>query len=100
MDTPRKHGMETQVLVRALKDPSYRQRLMANPKAAIEEEVGARLADGTQVHVHEQKPGDIHLILPTVADPAALSDDELRRVADTSSTNYTSHFYTGSACSC
>jgi len=90
-----------QIILRALKDPDFRRRLVASPKQTMEEALGAPLPEGTEVTVHEGKPGSIHLVLPAApADPARLSDAELSRVAASSSSNYTSHFYTGSACSC
>jgi hypothetical protein len=90
-----------QIILRALKDPDFRQRLIASPKQAVEEALGAPLPEGAEVTVHQGKPGSIHLVLPAPpADPAQLSDAELSRVAASSSSNYTSHYYTGMACSC
>ena len=37
--------MERRIIERSLEDESFRQRLLADPKAALEEEIGTRLPE-------------------------------------------------------
>ena len=49
---------------KAGRDPDFRARLLANPKQAIEEELGLELADEHAVHVHEETETAVHLVIP------------------------------------
>lgn len=49
---------------RADEDSHFRERLLANPKKAIEEELGVMLADDQEIHVHEETYSRTHLVLP------------------------------------
>ena len=49
---------------KAGRDPDFRARLLANPKQAIEEELGVRLAEGHTIHVHEETDAAAHLVIP------------------------------------
>ncbi len=52
------------LLARAGKDPGFRARLLANPREALEQELGSLPADGHEIHVHEETDGVTHLVLP------------------------------------
>ena len=52
------------LLARAGKDSDFRARLLANPRDAIEQELGLPLADGHEIHVHEETDAATHLVLP------------------------------------
>ncbi len=49
---------------KADEDGDFRERLLADPKNTIEEELGAALAEGHEIHVHEETHGVTHLVLP------------------------------------
>ena len=49
---------------RADEDSDFRERLLANPKKTIEEELGVMLADDHEVHMHEETCSRTHLVLP------------------------------------
>ena len=49
---------------RADEDSDFRERLLANPKETIEEELGVTLADDHEVRVHEETCSRTHLVLP------------------------------------
>ncbi len=49
---------------RAGEDSEFRERLLANPRAAIKEEFGVMLAEGHEIHVHEETPEETHVVLP------------------------------------
>jgi hypothetical protein len=52
------------IVSRAAKDPGFRERLLEDPRGTIETEVGVRLAEGHEIHVHEETYGATHLVLP------------------------------------
>jgi hypothetical protein len=64
------HSVETTILERGRADPSFRDRLMSDPHAAILEATGIRLPEEVSVMVHENTRNVVHLVLP--ASPAAL----------------------------
>ncbi len=52
------------LLARAAKDAEFRARLLADPRAAIEQEIGLPPAAGHEIHVHEETAAATHLVLP------------------------------------
>ena len=46
--------MEGRLIRRSLEDESFRQRLLEDPRAAVEEELGSRLPEGVQVRAVEE----------------------------------------------
>ncbi len=52
------------LLARAAKDAEFRARLLADPQAAIEQELGLPPAAGHEIHVHEETAAATHLVLP------------------------------------
>ena len=77
--------IERRLVERSLEDESLRQRLLANPKGALEEELGIRLPDNIEIRAVEETADTIYLVLPlrsTDAQEASeLSDLELGTVA-------------------
>ena len=80
----RRAEIEGRIIQRSLEDESYRRRLLEDPKAAVEEELGARLPEGVQVRAVEETVETIYLVLPS-GSPAEksseLSDQDLQEVA-------------------
>ena len=56
--------MRQKVLGRAGEDRAFRQRLLAEPKAAVEEELGVRIPEPMSIVVHEEGAGTAHIVLP------------------------------------
>jgi hypothetical protein len=76
--------MERRLVERSLQDESFRQRLLADPKAALEEELGTRLPEDVQVRAVEETADTIYLVLPSVSpadEVGELSDRELEAVS-------------------
>ena len=67
------------LLDRADKDEEFRARLLANPKEAIALELGVTIAEGAEVHVHEETDAATHLVLP----PKGRFSEEEREAART-----------------
>ena len=49
---------------RAGEDGDFRERLLATPRKAIEEEFGVTLAEDHEIHVHEETYAATHVVLP------------------------------------
>ena len=77
-------GMERRLVGRSLEDDAFRQRLLEDPKAVAEQELGVRLPEEVQVEAVEETADTIYLVLPSTS-PAGegeeLSDRELEAVA-------------------
>ena len=66
------------LLSRAAGDGEFRDRLLRNPRETIEKEFGVKLADGHQIHVHEETYDTTHLVLPPRDKLSAAEREEAR----------------------
>lgn len=78
-------GFQNILIVKAMKDEGFHQELLANPKAAIEREMGklkegAKLPASLEVRVIEQPANALYLVLPA-AQVSELSNEALDAVA-------------------
>jgi hypothetical protein len=77
--------MERRLVQRSLEDEDFRQRLLEDPRATMEQELGIRLPAEVQVQAVEETADSVYLVLPfrsTEAQEASeLSDRELEEVA-------------------
>ncbi|MGF1470890.1 MAG: NHLP leader peptide family RiPP precursor [Rubrobacteraceae bacterium] len=89
------------LIQRSMEDEELRQKLLSDPKAAIEQEVGARLPDGVEIRAVEETPETIYLVLPPKPEVASeggeLSDEELEAVAG--GAWFTNHYTCATTCS-
>ena len=77
--------MERRLIEKSVEDESFRQRLIEDPKGAVEQELGTRLPEGVRVVTVEETADIIYLVLPSTpmagAEGGELSDQELQSVA-------------------
>jgi hypothetical protein len=76
--------MERRLIQRSLEDEAFRQRLLDDPRAAIEQELGTQLPESIEVRVVEESADTIYLVLPSaspIGQGGELSDQELDAVA-------------------
>jgi hypothetical protein len=77
--------MERRLVQRSLEDEDFRQRLVEDPKGAVEQELGTRLPEEVRVVAVEESADTIYLVLPSTpmagAEGGELSDQELESVA-------------------
>ena len=66
--------IQDSIIERASEDGEFRARLLADPRAAIQELTGTPIPDGVEVHVHEETATSFHLVLPA---EGQLSEAEL-----------------------
>jgi hypothetical protein len=75
---------ERRLIQRSLEDEDFRQRLLADPKGTLEQEMGSRLPEGVEVRAVEESADTIYLVLPSasaVGEGGEISDQELGKVA-------------------
>ena len=77
--------MERTLVQRTMEDEEFRQRLLDDPKAAVEQELGTQLPEGVEVRVVEESAQSIYLVLPSASplggEVGELSDQDLEAVA-------------------
>jgi hypothetical protein len=77
--------MERSIVQRSIEDDAFRQQLLADPKAAVEQELGTRLPEEVRVVTVEETADTIYLVLPSTPmagrEVGALSEQELESVA-------------------
>jgi hypothetical protein len=82
METADWQALNRQIVARAQQDPAYRQALLADPRAALEQAFGHELPPDLRVQAIEQEPNTIYLLLPPAAQASEeLSEAELDSVA-------------------
>jgi hypothetical protein len=76
--------VERNIVQRSMEE-DFRQRLLDDPKGTLEQELGSRLAESTEVRVVEESADTIYLVLPSASplggEGGELSDQELEAVA-------------------
>jgi hypothetical protein len=76
--------IERRLVERSLQDESFRQRMLEDPKAAVEEELGVQLPAEVQVQAVEETAETIYLVLPSsspLGGGGELSDRDLEAVS-------------------
>ena len=70
--------MRTKIVGKASEDADFRAKLLSDPKAAVEQELGVTMPASLAVQVHEENDAIAHIVLP----PASkLSEGDLRAVS-------------------
>jgi len=69
MDAEQGDPQMQDLITRAREDQVFKERLLDSPKATLEEALGIEVPEGVEIHVHEQTPTEVHLMLP--ANPEA-----------------------------
>jgi hypothetical protein len=64
MEQTHRQRLESHLVHRALESDDFRERLLADPKDAIERETGLRFPQTVSVVVHEEKLSELHVVLP------------------------------------
>jgi hypothetical protein len=69
--------IQDRIVAKAGEDGEFRARLLADPRAAIEEAVGGSIPDTLTVQVHEESATSFHLVLPP---DSQLTEEEMSQV--------------------
>ena len=77
--------MERRLIEKSVEDDAFRQRLIEDPKGAVEDELGTRLPEEVRVVAVEETQDTIYLVLPATpmagAEGVELSDQQLESVS-------------------
>ncbi len=75
--------VQTQLIVRALKDPAFRQAVLDDPKKVLADEYNVQLPDSITVRMFEEAPNTLTIVLPPSQTEAVqeLTDSDLEAVA-------------------
>ena len=95
--------MERRIVQRSIEDEDFRQRLIEDPKGAVEEELGTRLPEDVRVVTVEESADTIYLVLPSTPiagrEGLELSDQQLESVSGAgTSGDFWGAFTCGYAC--
>ena len=77
-ETPTPGELRERLIAKAGADEAFRARLLSDPKAAVNEELGLAIPPGFTIEVHEDAVDTSHLVLPP---SAALGEADLQQVA-------------------
>jgi hypothetical protein len=80
----RRAEVESTLVQRSMEDEDFRQRLLDDPKATVEQELGSGLPEGVEVRAVEESADTIYLVLPSASplgEGGELSDHQLEVVA-------------------
>lgn len=93
---------ERRLIERSLEDEEFRQRLLDDPRAVLEQELGSVLPEGVNVRVVQESQDTIYLVLPStsavVGQGGELSDQDLEAVAGAGETGLNITCGSGSLC--
>jgi hypothetical protein len=78
---PTNSALMERVIERAGEDAAFRSQLLANPKAAVESELGISIPDDLNVKVVEEMANEFYIVLPPKEQSGELSDAQLAGVA-------------------
>jgi hypothetical protein len=76
--------MERRLIEKSVEDEAFRQRLIEDPKGAVEQELGTQLPEGVRVVAVEETADTIYLVLPSappIGEAGELSDQQLEVLA-------------------
>jgi Nitrile hydratase, alpha chain len=94
--------MERRLIEKSVEDEAFRQRLIEDPKGAVEQELGTRLPEEVRVVTVEETQDTIYLVLPSTPmagdEGVELSDQQLEAVAGGGT--WVDPVSCGSACEC
>lgn len=64
------------IIIKALRDPEFKKRLIQSPKATLEKELKLQLPKDLEIQVLEEKENTVYLIIPFL-DSDNVTEDEL-----------------------
>jgi broad-specificity NMP kinase len=76
---PTRGELEAKLVARAWADEGFRERLKAEPRAAISEETGVVVPESIRIEVLEETPEQAYLVIPL--NRVAISEDQLDAVS-------------------
>src|SRR5687768_5967180 len=93
--------LDAHLVEKSLKDDKFRKRLLANPKAALEEVLKTKIPANVKIEVLVETPDQFYIVMPpgiraSVTDE--LTDRELEQVAGGGSAISNVNYFTDGVC--
>jgi hypothetical protein len=85
-DQPTRRDLEAKLVARAWADEGFRERLKADPRAAVSEETGITVPESITVEVLEETPEKAFIVIP--ANRVAIADEQLDAAGGGDYTDY------------
>lgn len=80
--SPTRRDLQTRLIEKAWKEPTFKTEVLANPKGMLEKYLGRKLPEDLKVVVHEEDANTLHFAIPLPpSNVAELSDNDLEKVA-------------------
>jgi hypothetical protein len=81
-----RNEVEQRLIQKSLEDDAFRQQLLEDPRATVEQELGTPVPESIEIRAVEETPNAIYLVLPPTSSSdqsggSELSDQELESVA-------------------
>lgn len=73
-----REDIDAAITERIATDPTFREALLADPRAALTALSGMSIPDSIRITVHQESPTDIHLVVPA---DSTLSETDLELVS-------------------
>ncbi|MNO73263.1 Nitrile hydratase, alpha chain [compost metagenome] len=67
--------LHNQVIEKAWQDPSFKAKLLANPKAAIQEALGVVIPEHIKLKAVEENSNEFYLVLPPQPSKTVIASD-------------------------
>lgn len=80
MSVPTRDQLDALVRTRIADDPSFRDLLLSDPRAALSDLAGTEIPDFVTITVHEESLTDVHLVIPAAVGDE-IGEDDLELVA-------------------
>lgn len=77
---PTQNPVFGKVIAKSWSDDGYKQQLLNDPRSALSE-MGVDLPADLEITVSEQKPGELHLVLPPKPASGELSTESLQSIS-------------------
>ena len=74
-------SLHARLIAKVQEDPTFKQKLMDDPRAAIRDSFGFGVPADVEIEVLEEQPTKLYLVLPTKVEDIELSDEMLEKVA-------------------
>ena len=81
MAIPTRADVDKVIASRLAAEPGFREKLLADPRAAVSEAIGTPIPEAVKVQVHEESLTEVHLVVPAAQRGGELADADLELVA-------------------
>ncbi len=79
---PTRRDLETALIEKCWKDPSFKTAVVSDPKGMLEGYTGHKLPENVKIFIHEEDANTLHFSIPLPpSNLTELSDSELENVA-------------------